>query len=136
MNNQELSRNFLIDATFDCIDDLAVVVSREISRFMGSEVGFRAGLIITEICTNIVKYGYKRAAGNQIDVSIKTKNTTIEIRIEDGAFFFNPLTTEEADLSNIDSLQKGGMGLYIVKRLAKKLYYERIAEKNILTILL
>lgn len=136
MTNQELSRKFTIEASLDSIDDLAVKVSNEISGFMGSETGFRVGLIITELCTNIVKHGYKREAGKQIDVSIKTGDGNIEITIEDSSFFFNPLTIEDVDLSNVDSLQHGGMGIYIVRRLAKKLNYQRLNGKNILTIIL
>jgi len=60
----------------------------------------------------------------------------VNLTIEDLARRFNPLDAESPDLSSVADLQKGGMGILMIRKMARDISYERKDNKNILTILL
>lgn len=136
MNENNILMHSVVAATLKDIDNLAIEVSRGITDVLGSEIGFRAGLVITELCTNITRYGYKREAGKTIEIYIRTGKHNVEIEIRDDAAPFNPLVVKEPDLLDTESLQKGGMGIYIVKRLSRKLDYFRDGKTNVVIVTL
>ena len=87
-----------------------------------------------EIFLNIINYAYKSVNGD-VMISISAGGDEAEIRFEDTGIPFDPLKLPDPDLSNhLEDQKKGGLGVFIVKKLMDKVDYKRTGEKNILTI--
>ena len=81
-------------------------------------------LAVDEACTNIIKHAYEYAADKEIEISILQNNRSFEIRIYDNGRTFDPSTLRPPDLKeHIGHLRRGGLGVYLMKRLMDKVEY-------------
>ncbi|MBT7261234.1 MAG: ATP-binding protein [Desulfobacula sp.] len=93
-------------------------------------------LIIEEIITNIVNYGFKVKSNGVIDIGVDFLNHDMLIEINDNGIAFNPLEKKDPDVdARIDDRSIGGLGIFLVKQLAKKVDYSRENDKNNLSII-
>ena len=134
--DKKLSRNFTIPASFEDVDRLSKDVSDEIASICGHDVAFKLAVCITEACSNVIKHGYKHDRSKEITIRIRVSDGAVSLIIEDLARHFNPLDAESPDLSSVTDLQKGGMGILMIRKMDRDISYERKGNKNILTILL
>lgn len=101
------------------------------------KVVFHVTLVLDELITNIIDYGYADFDEHPIDVTISIQDKTLTIRIEDDAQPFNIL---EAPVPELDlplderNRQVGGLGVHLVKSMVHLINYERKDGKNILTL--
>lgn len=90
-------------------------------------------LILEELLTNIIFYGYQDHAQHVIYITFEKGDSDITLTIEDDAMAFNPLEQEAIDLDTLlEDKPIGGLGIHFVKNLTQSLDYERTAEGNIL----
>jgi len=101
------------------------------------KVVFHLTLVLDELITNIINYGYADFDEHPIDVSITYENPIITIQIEDDSEPFNILDAPEPELDKPleeRDRQIGGMGVHLVKNMVKRIDYKRKDNKNILTL--
>ena len=90
-------------------------------------------LILEELLTNIIFYGYQDHAQHVIYITFEKGDSEIRLTIEDDAIAFNPLEQEAIDLDTLlEDKPIGGLGIHFVKNLTQSLEYERTDEGNIL----
>lgn len=87
-------------------------------------------LILDELLTNIISYGYDGARDREIEVTVGSRGERLLLEIRDDAKAFNPLQ----HVSTADAGQIGGWGLMLVRKLADALDYTRSNEYNVLRI--
>jgi serine/threonine-protein kinase RsbW len=81
-------------------------------------------LAVDEACTNIIKHAYQYAADKEIEISISRNNRSFEIRIMDSGKTFDPSLLRPLDLKeHIGHHRRGGLGVYLMKRLMDKVEY-------------
>jgi len=91
-------------------------------------------LVLDELITNIVKYGYNANLGGVIELRVRLDGMNIEAVIRDTCPPFNMLETDDPDVSeSLESRTPGGLGIYFVKRLADEVHYRRVGEVNEVT---
>jgi len=91
-------------------------------------------LAAEEIFVNIAKYAYKDGTGN-VSIRIEGSDDEVSIRFEDSGSPYNPFEQSPVDFDKpIEERKIGGFGVFLVKQLMDKLDYQRIDDKNILTI--
>jgi serine/threonine-protein kinase RsbW len=105
----------------------------EVREFVGEEArafGFsdedaaNIVLAVDEACTNIIKHAYQYATDKEIEVSVVPKNRSFEIRIFDNGRSFDPGTIRQPDLKeHIGHRKRGGLGVYLMKKLMDKVEY-------------
>lgn len=90
-------------------------------------------LAVDEACANIVKHGYSGSPGN-ITISLELQPDSVLIRISDTAPPFNGNSAPKPLLSgDVDRRQPGGLGIFLMKSLMTQVQYQRVGNKNILT---
>jgi len=129
----EKNYRFMVKPDLGRIDAFSAKVSDIVRKSMGNETGFRAGLIVIEACSNIVKHG-ELGEDELISVFLTIGEDRVTITIEDTSKKFNPLEVDEPDLEDIELLQSGGMGVYLIRRFSRGVDYSYENGKNILRI--
>ena len=96
---------------------------------------FDVNLILEELATNIIRYGYDDGAEHEFLIQITATPGGMEIRIEDDAKAFNPLDLPKPDLEQpLEDRPIGGLGIYLVRKMTDTMEYRREDQKNILVL--
>ncbi len=92
-------------------------------------------LVLDELFTNIISYGFRDDLEHQVKIQIMRENGTLALCVEDDGIPFNPLETKEIELPrDIEDYNSGGLGLHLVKKVMDQVCYERYEGKNKLTL--
>lgn len=97
-----------------------------------SEKNYQVDLIAEEIFVNIVMY----SKTDYITFEAEYDNTTLTLEFIDNGIEFNPLLNEEhKQPKTVEEAEIGGLGIFLTKSIADKLYYQRINNENHLKII-
>ena len=92
---------------------------------------FKIDLIIEELIVNIIKHGFKTVEKGAITVAMETADKTAVLKIRDNGIPFNPLQAEAPDVHlPLEKRAPGGLGIYMVKQMAKEIHYSHEAGEN------
>ena len=92
-------------------------------------------LVMEELLTNIISYGYEDEAGHDIDVSIVNGVEAVTIRVQDDARPFNLLNHPRPNLEiPLEDRRIGGVGINIVCELMDEIKYTREENTNIVVL--
>ena len=96
---------------------------------------FKVNLVLEELITNIIKYGYENPKERQsikIHLFLEPAKDEIYLRIEDHGVQFDPMhaPVPETDVP-IEDMKVGGLGIHLVRNIISKIEYAREEEKNI-----
>lgn len=91
-------------------------------------------LAVEEVVTNVIVHGYGEAGGEiLVSLSCLADESAMEIRVQDSAGPFNPLTLPEPDVSlGIDDRKIGGLGIFLTRQVMDDIRYQYEGNKNIL----
>ena len=101
------------------------------------KVTFHLTLVLDELITNIIDYGYADFDEHPINVSIGLDGNMLTVRLEDDSEPFNILEAPEPELDvPLEERQRpiGGMGIHLVKSMVHDIQYVREGGKNVLTL--
>jgi len=88
-------------------------------------------LAVDEACTNIIKHAYHYATDKEIDIIISMKRPEFEIVIQDAGNHFDPTRVPVPDMKEyISHYKRGGLGMYLMKKLMDKVEYTKQPRKN------
>jgi len=86
--------------------------------------GYLLRLVIEEIATNIVKYGYAPDAPGVIRLQYSLEHGTLRIVIRDRGRPFDPREHPRPEMGDdLATRQIGGLGLFLVRESADELHY-------------
>ena len=126
MNMQAAQRTKIILSRTDNLLVIREFVSEEARAFgFSDEDAANIILAVDEACTNIIKHAYQYATDKEIEVTVLRKNRSFEIRIFDTGRSFDPTTIRQPDLKeHIGHRKRGGLGVYLMKKLMDKVEYD------------
>jgi sigma-B regulation protein RsbU (phosphoserine phosphatase) len=102
---------------------------------LASELVYRVNLVLEEIITNVISYGYEDSSEHEIFVRLSWKDPRIEIEIKDDGRPFNPLEAPQPDIGKpLVERQIGGLGIHLVRKMMDDLEYRRESDKNFLVL--
>lgn len=91
-------------------------------------------LAVEEAVSNVILHGYVNGAG-EITVRCRASDDMAEVRIEDSAPPFDPLSLPEPDTAaDIENRTVGGLGIHLIRRVADGIAYRYEGGKNILVL--
>ncbi len=122
----------------ESIHKIQSFVKEKISSFNFDEGKlYKIELIIEEVVVNIINYGLKDVKEGFINIKINITDENLIIEISDNGIAFNPLEKEAPDFTlSIDKKRPGGLGIFLVKEIAKDIQYVRQNKKNCIQIFL
>ena len=97
-----------------CIEDFAIPM----------RIGYSLKVVADEIYSNIVHYSEAKAA----EILFRNDSEKIILVFEDDGNPYNPLEAEDRKI--------GGLGLFMVRKMAESVVYEYTAGKNQMTVIL
>ncbi|MEQ1774431.1 MAG: ATP-binding protein [Burkholderiales bacterium] len=94
---------------------------------------FDINVVLDELLSNIIHYGYADDLPHEIGVTLSVRNAVVEISIKDDGKAFDPLTAPEPDLTlSLAERPIGGLGLHFVRQLMDDVEYKREDNFNYL----
>jgi serine/threonine-protein kinase RsbW len=99
-----------------------------------SGVALRVALIIEELATNTIKYGYARECEDPIRIALAFEQGRLTVTYEDQAPPFDPL--QQIAATTPGSAPAGGFGLHMIRGLAESMDYTRDGQRNVVCVVL
>lgn len=88
-------------------------------------------LAVDEACTNIIKHAYSYSPDGEIIIEIKTDKKKFIISITDKGNHFDPHLIPEPDIKKLQKAkQRGGLGMFLMKKLMDKVEYTNLANNK------
>jgi anti-sigma regulatory factor (Ser/Thr protein kinase) len=124
-----------IDSDFAELEKMRAFLRQSIEGFSVSDKDyFKIELALLEICVNIIRYAYPNDKG-QIFLKIWRSEGKMFLEIRDWGVPFDPRELEEPDIQEIiESKKKGGLGVFLSRKLMDGFDYKREKDQNVLTI--
>lgn len=108
-----------------------MVSALERAHALTPEMVFDINVVLDELISNIIKYGYSDDAAHEIRVKLSATDTAVEIGIEDDGKAFDPFALPEPDLSlPLAERPVGGLGVHFVRKLMTDVQYKRENNRN------
>lgn len=92
----------------------------------------RAQMVVDEIYSNIVYY----SKANNTKITVLHNDESLSLIFEDDGVPYDPTTAKEPDVTlSAQEREIGGLGIFMVKKMAKELNYCNVDDKNRLTVI-
>ena len=92
-------------------------------------------LAVEEAVVNVMEYAYSASRVGSIEVRVMTDGHLLKVMIIDMGAPFDPTTIAKADTSLSAKERKiGGLGIFLVREIMDSINYERVDDRNILTL--
>lgn len=93
---------------------------------------FSLNLVLEELITNIIFYGFEDDLGHDIMIRMYLRNDWIFLQIEDDGKAFDPFSVDvPGDLNKSPEERKiGGLGIHFVREIMDTYAYERTGNHN------
>lgn len=126
-----------IEADLENLPVVTDFVEQRVRKLNSSQKEVSQTLIVTEeLFVNIASYAYGQDTGMAtLIVEISRDDNSIEITFIDSGVRYNPLDKDDPDITlEARERQKGGLGIFFVKKKVDSMTYRYEERKNILTI--
>lgn len=88
-------------------------------------------LAVDEAFTNIIKHAYKNSPAQNVRIEMGYNDQQLWISLMDEGRTFDPKSYSEPDLAQrIKEKKRGGMGVYLIKKLMDRVQYSRKGRTN------
>lgn len=99
------------------------------------KTAYEVNIALDELLTNTISYGHEDGQEHWIDVRLALENELLTMVIEDDGKAFDPLARPDPDLTqSLEDREIGGLGIYFVRKLMDSVDYQRVGDKNVVTI--
>jgi serine/threonine-protein kinase RsbW len=102
--------------------------------FDGKEMN-RIQLASEEVLMNVISHAYPDSSGDvEITYHIRDDKSLV-IEVVDWGISFDPLSAPEPDIeASVEDRVIGGLGIYMMRNIMDEAHYERVGNRNILTL--
>ncbi len=107
-----------------------------LAEFMDEEgvppsMAHRVKLVVEELVVNVIQHAFADQARHAILLDVRTEAGGIAVVVEDDGAPFDPRAVPPIDVGKLlEAGRSGGLGVAIVKKMARDLEYVRAGEKN------
>jgi sigma-B regulation protein RsbU (phosphoserine phosphatase) len=102
---------------------------------MDMAIAIQMNLAMEEAVVNVMDYAYPAGTVGDVTIEAESDDNQLQFTIIDSGTPFDPTAKEEVDTTlSAEERPIGGLGIHLVRQLMDSINYERIDEKNILTL--
>ena len=103
---------------------------------LGRVLQNRLNLMLEELITNSVNYSLPSVSGPELELCLSVEDAFVVAQVEDNGPAFDPFTeAPEADTTSaLTDRPVGGLGIFLTKKFSDEYTYERIGERNRVTL--
>lgn len=120
------------------VEELARV--NQFSDEIGDELGLDAelrmnlNLVMEEMVSNVIFYAYPEGKVADIELMAESDGRELTFTLSDQGKEFDPTMREDTNL-DVNPMEReiGGMGICIVKSIMNEVTYQRLGDRNLLT---
>ena len=96
----------------------------------------RLNLMLEELIANSVNYSLHSVSGPELELCLSVEDTFVLAQVEDNGPAFDPFTeAPEADTTSaLEDRPIGGLGIFLTKKFADQYTYERVGDRNRVTL--
>ncbi len=99
------------------------------------KVVLNLNLVLEEAVTNVIMYAYPQEQNEHIYLTAKKQDDRLVFVLTDSGKAFDPTQAPDADITlSADERQIGGLGIFLIRKIMNEVKYERINDKNVLTL--
>ncbi len=92
-------------------------------------------LAVEEVVVNVMDYAYPDGTKGDVQIEAVVNSKYLKFIITDQGIPFDPTAQTEIDTTlSAEERQIGGLGIHLVRNIMDSINYERVADKNVLTI--
>lgn len=132
---RKLIKGAVIENMNECIEFLLYNLKNDVELNKKSQNEIR--MLCEEILINIINYAYEKTSAGEmiVEYDFEKESSTMTMIFSDYGIEFNPLEKQDPDLT-LDIMDRdiGGLGIFLVKKIADLVDYERADNMNRLTI--
>jgi sigma-B regulation protein RsbU (phosphoserine phosphatase) len=111
------------------VDDIAEKLSIDPSQKM------KMNLALEEAVVNVIDYAYPEGTQGDINIEAKANDLRLKFIITDSGTPFDPTAQKEMDTTlSAEERPIGGLGIHLVRQIMDSINYERVNDKNVLTL--
>ena len=102
---------------------------------MTPDVVFNLNLVLEEAVVNVINYAYPKEDHQSIYLSARLHEDSIILMLTDSGVEFDPTIAPEVDITlSAEERSIGGLDIFLIRQIMNEVRYDRIDEKNILTL--
>ncbi len=119
------------------LDQLNKELERIAERWnLSQKVMFQVNLVLDELFTNTVSYGYSDDSAHEILITIDYQDDRIRLTMVDDGMAFNPAEKRNYETTMVPTQREpGGLGILLVQKYTDEISYARRDGKNIITLI-
>ena len=130
-----MEKILVIENDISEISKLAVFID-ELSEEMNltPELIFNLNLVLEEAVSNVMLYAYGEEKHKEISLMANMSDGNLVFVLTDSGKEFDPTKVPDADITlSAEEREIGGLGIFLIRQIMDKVDYQRIEEKNVLT---
>ena len=98
------------------------------------ELIFNLNLVLEEAVSNVILYAYGEEKHKEISLMANMSDGNLVFVLTDSGKEFDPTKVPDADITlSAEEREIGGLGIFLIRQIMDKVDYQRIGEKNVLT---
>lgn len=101
---------------------------------LDAELRMNLNLVMEEMVSNIIFYAYPEGKVADIELMAESDGRELTFTLSDQGKAFDPTMREDTNL-DVNPMEReiGGMGICIVKSIMNEVTYQRLGDRNLLT---
>jgi sigma-B regulation protein RsbU (phosphoserine phosphatase) len=98
-------------------------------------VTMQMNLAIEEAVVNVMNYAYPHGTRGDVTIEAVSNDVRLKFTIIDSGTPFDPTVKANADITlSAEERPIGGLGIYLVRQIMDSINYERVDNRNVLTL--
>lgn len=126
-----------LKATLDRIPEVTAFIDEQLEALdCPMKAQMQIDLAVDELFSNIAHYAYETGTGDAtVRFWFDAGTRVVSVAFEDTGVAYNPLEKIDPDVTlSAEDREVGGLGIFLVKKTMDAMEYERLNDRNIVTI--
>jgi sigma-B regulation protein RsbU (phosphoserine phosphatase) len=131
-----LQRSITLPNDVETIPQLATFVEKVcIALDIDDYTTTQLNLAMEEAVVNVMEYAYPVGKKGDINIEAEANEVRLKFTITDSGKAFDPTARKDVDTSlSAEERPIGGLGIHLIRQIMDSINYERIDDKNVLTL--